>query len=289
MNNKMFLILTMFILSGIFGYVNSQTNDKSFKLALIQMEVKYGERDTNISKAEEMIAEAAKNHADIVLLPEAMDLGWMDPSAFTMAEPIPNGITCSALAKSAKENHVYVISGLIEKDGDAVFNSAVVINPDGEVILKYSKIKEVDVGEKYYTLGKNLSVVDTEFGKIGVEICIDANARNLSISRALAQMGADIILSPCSWAMPAEHDNEKETYGSYWINAYSPVAKEYSIWIAGCSNVGWMTAGPLKGQKLIGNSIVMGPEGQTALVGPYGVDAETILYIDILHRENSMK
>ena len=281
MNNKQFLMLSIFYLFGIFGHVNSQTITKSFKLALIQMEVKGGERDANISKAKKMIAEAAKNHADIVLLPEAMNLGWTDPSALTMAESIPNGITCSALATSAKENHVYVISGLIEKDGDLVFNSAVVINPDGEVILKYSKINELDVGKKYYALGKNLSVVDTEFGKIGVEICADANARNLSISRALAQMGADIILSPCSWAMPAGHDNKKEPYGSTWIKAYSPVAKESSIWIAGCSNVGWMTAGPWQGQKSIGNSIVMGPDGQTALIGPYGVEAETILYIDI--------
>jgi len=289
MKNKQFIILSMIFLLGMFSKVFAQTINSQFKLAMVQMTVKGGERNTNIALAQKMIKEAAQNNADVVLLPEAMDLGWTDPTALTMAEPIPDGITCSALVKSAKENNVYVISGLVEKEGDLVYNSAVLINPEGEVILKHRKINEVDIGKEFYALGENLNVVDTEFGKIGLEICADAYTKDHSLSRALAHMGADVILSPCSWAMPAEHDNEKEPYGSTWTKAYSAVAKEFSIWIAGCSNVGWMTAGPWKGHKSIGNSLVMGPDGQPVLWGPYGVNAETILYIDIIHHESSDK
>ena len=62
-----------------------------------------------------MIDEAAKNKADVILLPEAMDLGWTDPSALTDALPIPEGKTCQFLMEMAKKHQVYICSGLIEK------------------------------------------------------------------------------------------------------------------------------------------------------------------------------
>jgi predicted amidohydrolase len=94
-------------------------------------------------------------------------------------------------------------------------------------------------------------------------------------------MGADVILSPCSWAVKADHDNNKEPYGTLWENAYAPVARDFAVWIAGCSNVGWMNDGPWKGWKGIGCSLVVDPQGKIALKGPYGEDADTVLYIDI--------
>ena len=99
--------------------------------------------------------------------------------------------------------------------------------------------------------------------------------------KALGQLGADIILSPCSWATPKEHNNLEEPYGGEWEKSYSPIAKEFSLWIAGCSNVGWITDGPWKSRKCIGNSLVVNSNGNVAATGPYGVDAETILHIDI--------
>ena len=94
-------------------------------------------------------------------------------------------------------------------------------------------------------------------------------------------MNADIILSPCSWAVPADHDNNTEPYGEEWREAYIPVAKDFSLWIAGASNVGWMTAGPWKGHKAIGCSLVIDNKGNVAANGPYGIDKDIIFYVDI--------
>ena len=94
-------------------------------------------------------------------------------------------------------------------------------------------------------------------------------------------MGADVILSPCAWAVEADHDNTSQPYGDIWRNAYRPVAQTYSVWIAGVSNVGPIGGGPWAGRKCIGCSLVVGPNGEEVLQGPYGVDAEAILYIDI--------
>jgi hypothetical protein len=53
------------------------------------------------------------------------------------------------------------------------------------------------------------------------------------------------------------------------------------MWIVGVSNVGWLTDGPWRGRKCIGCSLVVGPDGQPVLTGPYGVDAETVLYANV--------
>jgi predicted amidohydrolase len=253
----------------------------TFTLALIQMLVIGGDRQANLQHAGERIREAALHGADIILLPEAMDLGWTHPSALSDAQAIPEGETCQFLLAQAQKFNIYIVSGLIEKDGDTVYNSAVLINPAGNVILKHRKINELDIGHPYYAVGDRLNVAKTELGSLGLMICADANTPDLLLTRSLCYMGADVILSPCSWAVRADHDNTEEPYGDLWKNAYKPVAKDFSVWIAGCSNVGWMNGGPWKGWQGIGCSLVIDPHGDEALFGPFGVDADTILYVDV--------
>lgn len=254
---------------------------QSFRLALVQMTVVGGDRPANLKHAENRITEAAAHSADVILLPEAMDLGWTHPSAAKEAQPIPDGQTCQFLRAHAASNRVYVVSGLIERAGDVVYNSAVLIDPSGEVILTHRKINELDIGHPYYAVGDRLNVTKTKFGTIGLMICADANTPDYHLTRSLCYMGADVILSPCSWAVAANHDNTKDPYGELWKNAYKPVAQDFSVWIAGCSNVGWMNDGPWKNWKGIGCSLVINPNGEEVLFGPYGADADTILYVDI--------
>jgi predicted amidohydrolase len=116
---------------------------------------------------------------------------------------------------------------------------------------------------------------------MGVMICADASTGDRVIPKALAYMGADVILSPSSWAVQADHDNLRDPYGGMWKEAYKPVARDFRVWIASCSNVGWMTGGPWKGWKGIGCSMVIGPGGEEVLHAPYGADADTILYVTV--------
>lgn len=250
-----------------------------FKLALIQMKVEGGNREFNLIRAEKMISEAADNFAKVVLLPEALNLGWTHPSALLDAEKIPDGKTTKFLIKQAMEKELYICCGLIEQDGKKVYNSAVIINPNGKIILKHRKINELDIGLEYYSTGDSLNVCKTEFGTFGLVICADAFVS--SNLKTLGKLGAEIILSPCSWATPKEHNNFDEPYGDEWKKSYIPIAKEFSLWIAGCSNVGWITDGPWKERKCIGKSLVINRKGNVEIIGPYGVDAETILYVDI--------
>ena len=253
----------------------------SIKLALVQMLVEGGRKEVNLNRALERIEEAARHGAQVVVLPEAMTLGWTHPSAATEAEEIPNGPGCARLREAARRNNVYVCAGLIERAGDLVFNAAVLIDVKGEVILHHRKLNELEIGHAFYAQGDRLAIAETPMGTIGVMICADAFARGQIVSRTLGLMGADIILSPCAWAVPADHDNEKEPYGRLWLDNYCPVARDFKLWIAGVSNVGWLTDGPWKGRKCIGCSLVIDPDGEQLLMGPYGPDADTILYADI--------
>ncbi len=140
-----------------------------------------------------------------------------------------------------------------------MFNAAVLIDPCGEVILHHRKINELAFARALYAIGDRLGVADTQFGKLGVMICADGFAPGQVISRSLALMGARLILSPCAWAVPADHDNTREPYGQLWLDNYGPVARECGVWIAGCSNVGPITAGEWAGRKCIGNSLVCAP------------------------------
>ena len=81
--------------------------------------------------------------------------------------------------------------------------------------------------------------------------------------------------------MPLDHDNAKEPYGQLWLDNYGSVAEDFQLWIAGASNVGWISDGEWSGHKCIGCSLVMSPAGEPALRGPYGTDASALLHVDV--------
>ncbi len=251
------------------------------KLALIQMRVEGGAKGANLSRAESFIAQAAAAGAQVVLLPEALNLGWTHGSAAVAADEIPGGESCERLRAAAQQHHVFVCAGMIERAGALRYNSAVLLDSDGRLLLHHRKLNELGMAHAVYAQGDRLGVAATLHGTIGLMICADGFAPGQVVSRTLALMGAELILSPCAWAVPADHDNTREPYGRVWLYNYGVVAREHRLWIAGCSNVGWMSAGEWQGRPCIGCSLVIGPDGAPALRGPYGPDAEAMLFAEI--------
>lgn len=253
----------------------------SFRLAMIQMLVEGGARDANLERARARVLEAGRMGADVVVLPEALDLGWTHPSAAELAGEIPDGPAFRALARAALDAGVHLCAGLVERAGTEVFNSAVLIDPRGRLLLLHRKLNELEIGRAFYGRGDRLGVVPTPWGRFGVMICADAFAPGEPISRALGHMGAVAILSPCAWAVEAGHDDAREPYGALWRGVYGSPARDFGLWIAGVSNVGPMTAGPWAGRRCIGNSMLVGPSGEPVVVGPHGERAEAILACEV--------
>jgi predicted amidohydrolase len=262
--------------------MTAAARSSSFKLAMLQMRVVPGDKRGNLARAAPMVAEAAGEGARLVVLPEAMDVGWCDASAAELADEIPGGESFETLAQVASDLGVLVCVGLVERAADGrVYNAAVLVGPGGDVLLHHRKVYELEIAHGCYALGDRLGVADTPLGRIGLMICADAFAPGQVVSRTLGLMGAEVIISPCAWAVPPDHDNVREPYGQLWLDNYGPVARDFQMWIAGVSNVGPVGSGPWAGHKCIGCSLLVGPDGRQRLRGPYGADAETVLYAEI--------
>ena len=254
---------------------------KRIKIAMAQMKVVGGAFKQNMHRAVSMIKNASEKNCDIVVLPECIDLGWTYPDAPILALPIP-GKSSDMLCKNAQNLKIYIVAGLTEKDNDKIYNSAILISPEGEIILKHRKINILEIAQNIYSIGNSLSVADTALGKIGINICADNFPDSLVLGHSLFRMGADMLLSPSSWAVESDEEAEKSPLGlKMWRNTYTTLAYYYSGAVIGVSNVGYIHAGVWKGKKCIGNSLAVGPDGNILAEGPYGEDAEKLIIVSV--------
>jgi predicted amidohydrolase len=148
----------------------------------------------NLEQFAELIAEAARQKADIVCLPEGITLTGTGKKYVDVAEPIP-GPSTHFLGAHAKKHHLYVVAGLYERAGPVVYNTSVLIGRTGELVGKYRKVclprEEIDGG---MTPGADYPVFDTDFGRVAMMICWDVSYPE--VARALAARGAEVLLLP---------------------------------------------------------------------------------------------
>jgi predicted amidohydrolase len=254
------------------------------RIGMAQMLVTGAQAAANLDRADVFIRDAASKDCRMVVLPECMDLGWTDPSARRLAQPIP-GPHFERLAQSARHNGLYVVAGLVERAGERIYNAAVLINPRGELLFVHRKINELNIAHDLYSVGDRLAVVSTELGTLGISICADNFPNSLAIGHVLARMGAELLLSPSSWAVDADHDNLHQPYGELWRRSFSELGRLYDLPVVGVSNVGWLTDGPWKGRKAIGCSLATDHRGEVLAVGPYGESAEALVVVDLELRQ----
>ena len=252
---------------------------KRIKIGMGQLLVEGGEPERNLKRAEEMIKEAAAKKCDIVLLPETLDLAWTHPSAKTEAEAIP-GPYSDKLCRNARDFNIYICAGLTEKAKNRIYNTAIFINPSGEIILKYHKINLLVVEQDFYAVGNVLSVVETPFGVVGVNICADNYADALEIGHTLARMDSQIILSPSSWTVDYSIVEGTDPYGEKWFKPFFTLASLYNLVVISATSVGYIVGGPYEGKKMVGCSLAVDRHGLIAQ-GPYNEFASELVISDI--------
>jgi predicted amidohydrolase len=170
------------------------------KVSYIQFDPVFGNIEGNIKKALTLIEGA---NAEIIVLPELFNTGYLITSkeeAFDLSEPLPGGKTTEALNAIAREKNAHIVAGLIERQGEHLFNSAVVIAPSG-YLGTYRKIHLFNEEKLWFQPGDlGFQVFDTGTCRLGVMICFDWFFPESM--RTLALKGADIICHSANLVLP---------------------------------------------------------------------------------------
>lgn len=141
-----------------------------------------------------LVEAAAAQKPDIVCLPEGISIVGVRARFADVAEPIP-GPSTQRLSRLAKNLHSYVVAGIYERSEPLIYNTAVLLDRDGNLVGRYRKTHlPNEEWEKGLTAGDSYPVFETDFGKVGILICWDA--RFPEPCRSMARQGASLILLP---------------------------------------------------------------------------------------------
>ena len=243
------------------------------KIACIQMEPIVGEKDRNIRHSLTLIEKAADAGARLLVLPELANSGYVFRSreeAFALAENVPGGPTCDAWMAAAKARNLYIVAGIAERDGDELYNSAVVIGPEG-YIGTFRKVHLWNEEALYFEPGNlGFPVFNTPIGRIGTFICYDGWFPESY--RLCALQGADIICIPTNWVPIPGQDPKREAMANILVMGS---AHSNSVFVAAADRVGTE-----RGQPFVGQSLITSYTGWP-IAGPASDTDEEIIYAEV--------
>jgi predicted amidohydrolase len=275
----MFTIMTV-------GTAAQTGKGRSVRVGVVQMRIADSDREDNLRRAVEWIRRGvAESGIQIAVLPETFDIGWINPRARELAEPI-SGSTSRRLSELARELKIYIVGTLTERSGEDVYDTAFLIGRSGEILARHRKLNILKwsapqySGNVYYKAGRieDVSVVETAFGKVGIHICADIFLTNPDITRRLRDLGARTVISPGGWV--ANPGFTVETNGVSWRDRISQKARECGVYFVGANCVNTVVAGPdWHGLPYVGQSVIAGPDGSLLKVG--SKDREELLVADL--------
>jgi predicted amidohydrolase len=241
--------------------VSGEKEARNVRLALCQIFSLDGDREGNFVRIENALKEAKAQGARIACFPETSILGWVNPAAHERAFPVP-GKDTERLCELAKRYQIFVAIGLEEKDGDKLYDTAILVADDGRILLKHRKINILSqLMTPPYTPGESVSVCDTPFGRIGLLICADTFRQDLL--QKMAGHRPDLVLVPYGWAAD---ETEWPDHGKKLAETVSKAAQAVRAPVVGTDLVGEITNGPWKGKTYGGQSVACDAEGKVLVV-----------------------
>lgn len=253
-----------------------QAGTSPVRVAAIQSNPQVGleHKDRNVADTCARIREAAAEGARLIVLPELASTGYSFDTrdeAYAHAEAVPDGPTCRRWIDLAAELDVHLVAGIAEVEGVRLFDTAVLIGPDGYV-GRYRKTHLWNREKLIFTPGDEIPVFETPIGRIGLLICWDIWFPE--VARILTTQGADIICSANNWVWtpPPLFDEVGRCMASYLTMGAS---HGNGVPIVAANRIG-----DERGGKFLGCSIITGingwPIGEVA-----SATEETTLYADL--------
>ena len=240
------------------------------KVALLQQEFK-GTKEATIAKTLELIAEAKKGGADLVVCQELHQTQYFcqseDTNFFDHANDWQEDV--AFWGRIAKENGVVLVTSLFEKRADGLYhNTAFVFERDGSVAGKYRKMHIPDdpgFYEKFYFTPGDIGFepIETSLGKLGVLVCWDQWYPEAA--RLMALKGAKILIYPTAigW-FEGDSEDEKSRQLEAWVAVQRGHSVANGLPVVAVNRVGFEKddSGVMDGIKFWGNSFVFGPQGE---------------------------
>lgn len=233
---------------------------------MIQFDVKIRDVQGNLSRALEAL-DALAPDTDLAVLPEMFTTGFDYDCINREAEPL-EGPVVEALSQAARKKDLWLVGGSIpERDGDCIYNTAVLLDSDGEVEGFYRKAHLFPLmGEDAHLCpGGALPVFKTPFGTLGIQICYDL--RFPEVTRAMALEGATLIIQPSQFPYPRL---------DHWKILTRARALENQVYFASVNRCGKDESGHYFGHSVLvdpwGNPVVEGGEEEVTLVGEADFD-----------------
>jgi len=201
---------------------------RKVRLATIHLQPKGKTPEGNCRLFAPLIEEAARQKADLVVLPETLTYYGTGMKPEEVAEPIP-GPSTEFFGALARKHNLYVVAGLYEKAGHLVYNVAVLLGPDGSVTGKFRKVTlptgEVDAG---VAPGAEYPVFQTRFGKVGMMVCYDGFFPE--VARELSNRGAEVIAWPV-WGCNPELARARAAENHVYLvsSTYEDISRNWMI------------------------------------------------------------
>ncbi|MFF7251274.1 nitrilase-related carbon-nitrogen hydrolase [Embleya sp. NPDC008237] len=237
-------------------------------VACAQLALSVGDVAGNRRAALAAIERAAAAGADVLVLPELVNSGYVlrdAAEAAALAEPV-DGPTVTGWVEAARRHDLIVVGGFAERDADgAIRNSAVLVDPSG-VRACYRKVHLWGREAELFVPGRELPpVVETAKGRIAVLVCYDVEFPEWVRTATLRD--ADLLCAPVNWPYAPRPAGERPAE-DIRVQADAAVNR---VFIAACDR-----AGPERGTSWVGGSIIVDPDG-FPLAGPPAEDAEHLL------------
>jgi predicted amidohydrolase len=215
----------------------------------------------NINEMSELIDEAAAKGAELVVLPEYWACGCIDRDTLQrIAELIPGGRFASFLIEKAKQHNIYINGGSVPEklDGGRIGNTNIFIDPNGNILSKYSKVHLYSPLSEHlaFTPGDSFKVTNTPWGNFGTLICFDGDFPE--DWRIMKLMGADMVFEVACYESPCE---------TWWTDLYKAHAITNTLWICQVCAVGKCTF-PTD-VNFFGMSRIVAPNGRVVAEGTY--------------------
>jgi predicted amidohydrolase len=202
---------------------------RTVRLATVHLQPRGGQTpEGNCRLYAPLVAEAARQKADLVVLGETLTLYGLGKTYTEVAEPIP-GPSTDYFGGLAREHDLYIVAGLVERDGHLVYNTAALIGPDGQLVGKYRKVTlprtEIKAG---VAPGDDYPVFETRFGKVGMMICYDGFFPEVALE--LSNRGAEVIAWPvwgCNPLLASARACENHVY--VVSSTYEDIARNWML------------------------------------------------------------